>query len=146
MEEIQVETLEYKTAEAPSVLYANLGPCIGIGAIYEGKGYLLHTQPVGWFDFSQELNPILQDLKKDVKKKSKLGIYIAGCSLDGENDEEMLEGRKTTIETIAKAGFKDRIKKVKWADDNSTQTLYLILSENQADIEDDCFLKERDFY
>jgi len=134
---MQVKTLEYKTAESPEELYAYLGPCIGIGAIYNRRGYLLHTQPVGWNNFSAQLAPLLDDLTKDVRDKSKLQIYIAGCSLDGEYDQEVLEGRKTVLEAITNAGFQECLRKVQWAKNDSSQTLYLILKENMGKIEED---------
>src|SRR3989338_2195842 len=120
---MKVETLEYETAEAPEEVYAHLGPCIGVGAIYQRKGYLLHTQPVGWRDFSTQLTPILDDLTKEVIDKSKLQIYVAGCSLNGKYDEEMLEGRKIVLESITKAGFQECLRKVQWAKYYSSQTL-----------------------
>ena len=134
---MKVETLEYETAEAPEEVYAHLGPCIGVGAIYQRKGYLLHTQPVGWNNFSAQLAPLLDDLTKDVRDKSKLQIYIAGCSLDGEYDQEVLEGRKTVLEVITNAGFQECLRKVQGAKYYSSQTLYLILEEGVGTIEED---------
>ncbi len=63
--DIVVETLEYRKARAPHRLIANLEPCIGIGGICKSRGYLLHTQPVGWEGrFPEEIRPILRDLRK----------------------------------------------------------------------------------
>lgn len=42
---MEVKILKYKTAEAPEELYAYLGPCIGIGAIYER---ILITHATSW--------------------------------------------------------------------------------------------------
>jgi hypothetical protein len=133
--------LDYKTAESPENLLAHLGPCIGIGAIYEGKGYLLHTQ-VG-VDYSEVLKPLTEDLIRDVRDKTRLQIYVAGCSIyhedyvdDDECIDNILEGRKTILDIITKAGFEKAITEVRWAKDGAGQTLYLILGENRGMIED----------
>ncbi len=133
---MEVDTLDYKTAQAPEELYAYLRTCIGIGAIYNRKGYLLHTQPAGWVNFSLQLTPILEDLERDVEDKSKLQIYVAGCLLDGKDVPEVLKGRATVLESIAKLGFKECIRKIQWAKYNTHQTLSLILAENRGEIEE----------
>lgn len=133
--EIEVETLGYEKATAPDELFASLGPCIAIGAIYEDKGYLLHTQPVGWENFAAVLNPILFDLTNEVRDKAKLKLFIAGGSLiGGEYVNEKLAGRQVVLEAIKRSGFFECIAEVRWA--TSCQTLTLLLDQKQGLIED----------
>ena len=132
---MEVRTHEYKTAEAPEELGAVFGPCIGIGAIYEKKGYLLHSHAVGG-GFRETIKPIFDDLLRDVIDKTRLKIYVAGCSLDGYCQTEMLEGRQLVLEAIENAGFNDCVAEIRWAKNFSSQELTLILEEGRAEIED----------
>lgn len=123
MEEIEANDFEYKKAKAPDILTSGgLGPCIAVGAIYCSKGYLAHFSHI--VPPRPELERLLGDLKKDVKNKSKLKIYIAGGGLDDclnkehlpdidlkEVNKDILDTRKTTLKMIEEAGFACNIRK-----------------------------------
>ena len=141
---IKVDMNEYKKANAPDILTSGgLGPCICVGAIYNKKGYMTHFVPgAGLY----ELDQLLDDLKRDVKRKSSLKIYVAGGELEPinenrpidktkENNETQIEYRKLTLDRIADYGFKPA--EVRWGWPDSSQELSLILSENRAEYEED---------
>jgi hypothetical protein len=137
MEEIKVDMNEYKTTTAPNILTSGgLGPCICVGAIYKKKGYMTHFVTGAGLC---ELNRLLDDLKRDVKTKSSLKVYVAGGELRGAKinsvDETQIEYRKLTLDRIADYGFKTT--EVRWNWPDSTQELFLILSENRAVYEED---------
>ncbi len=137
--EIVVETYEYKKAEAPDILCSGgLGPCIAVGAIYGKKGYMTHYVPCGT---TTDLDKLLKDLKKEVKNFAWLKIYIAGGGIQSGNSQEnvnsTLEGRKKCLDRIAETGFRKYIKRIQWAGKNISQELILYLSERKADYEED---------
>jgi hypothetical protein len=119
MQEIIVEMFEYEKAKAPNSLKSGgLGPCIAVGAIYNKKGYLVHTCSGGESD--PNLEQMLVDLKKDVKDATKLKIYVAGGSPD---NEITLADRRITLKKIKEAGFAGNIRKIKWARQNCIEML-----------------------
>ena len=131
MAEKIVEMNEYKKARAPHILRSSgLGPCICVGADYNKSGYMVHY-PSG--AYSLKFEKLLKDLKKDVKDKSLLKIYVAGGAEvpeDEESTEMVLDARKDCLEKIADAGFKPT--EVRWNHPDTTQTLSLILDEGKA--------------
>ena len=138
MEDIEVGQFEYRTTRAPNELYSGgLGPCIAMGAIYGKKGYMFHAQPVG-HDFSTHIEPIFRDLRKDVKDKNKLQIYVVGGEIEvnDEYEDEKQAGRQTVLDKIVQSGFEKCVKEVKWCLPNYIQELRLILSEGRAEIEE----------
>ena len=138
MEEIKVEQFEYRTSRSPNVLYSGgLRPCIAMGAIYGKKGYMFHAPPVG-HAFSTHIEPIFRDLRKDVKDKNRLQIYVVGGEIE-VNDEykgEKLAGRQTVLDKIVQSGFEKCVKEVRWCLPNYYQELRLILLEGRAVIDE----------
>jgi hypothetical protein len=138
-EEIEVNMFDYKKAKAPDELYSGgVGPCISIGAIYQKKGYMIHEVST-YRGFLKNINKLFNDLKKDVKDKSKLQIYVIGGEIgdDLEYGQDIEFGRKTVLEKIAENGFNNCVREVRWCDNNHCQTLRLMLSEGKAEIEDE---------
>ena len=66
MREIEVRTSEYKRATEPDVLYAIVGSCISIGAVYEyrGKrhGRMINVQLIAT-DYGASVDSFLGNLK-----------------------------------------------------------------------------------
>ncbi len=136
MEEIKVDQFEYQKTRAPNELYSGgVGPCIVVGAIYRKKGYMFHQHSVASY-FSSKIEPIFRDLKKDVKDKSKLQLYIVGGKIYKEYKEEMIEGRKIVLDKIAENGFEECVKEIRWCPFEYYQTLRLILDDGRAEIEE----------
>mgnify|MGYP001563469104 CR=1 FL=1 len=138
MKEIKVHQLKYKTTRAPNELYSGgLAPCIAIGAIYGKKGYMYHAHPVG-HNFSSHVEPIFRDLRRDVKDKTKLQIYVVGGEIEvnDEYENEVKAGRQTVLDKIAQSGFEKCIREVRWCPTDYAQSLRLILSEGRAEIEE----------
>ena len=136
MTDILVDVNEYKKATAPDELYSGgAGPCIVIGAIYEGTGYMLHDPSV-FVDYTKFTEPIFADLRRDVKDKSKLKLYVFGAELDGDMDDEIMKGRQAVLDEIVKSGFQKAVKKLKWCPTGFTQSLRLNLSRGSAKIEE----------
>ena len=138
MKEIKVEQFQYRTTRAPNELYSGgVGPCIVMGAIYGKKGYMFHAQPVG-HDFSSHIEPIFRDLRRNVKDKNQLQIYVIGgeIEINDEYGSDMRAGRQTVLEKIARDGFNEAVKEVRWCPPNYVQDLRLILSERRAEIEE----------
>jgi len=139
MEEIVLGQFEYKKTTSPNELYSDgLGPCIAMGAIYSKKGYMFHAHPVG-HDFSNHIEPIFRDLRRDVKDKSKLHIYVVGGEIEVNDgvEDEMRAGRQTVLDKIVQSGFEKCVREVRWCPPGYNQTLRLILSESRAEIEED---------
>ena len=114
MVEIIVDQFEYKTTRAPNELYSGgLAPCIAMGAIYGKKGYMFHAHPVG-HDFSSHIEPIFRDLRRDVKDKTKLQIYVVGGELEvnDEDENDLKAGRQTVLNKIAQSGFENVLEKL----------------------------------
>jgi len=133
--EIEVDEPDYQTAFAPNELVARGGPCIFLGAIYENKGYLLHVSHYSSKD-SEPMN-LFEDLKKDVKNKKWLKIYLGGGGFDIDLDQEyILENRRLALEDIKKHGLESRIKRIRWCPSKSCQALRLILSNLTAQYEE----------
>lgn len=136
MGEILVEQFEYKRATSPEDLYSRfIGPCIVMGAIYGRMGYMFHCPPIG-HNFSDHIEPIFEDLRKDVKSKRWLEVYVIGGEV-GFNDiykGEMMAGRRTVLEKIALSGFENCVRVVRWCPPGFAQSLRLILSERRAEI------------
>ncbi|MBS3093467.1 hypothetical protein J4456_02700, partial [Candidatus Pacearchaeota archaeon] len=140
MEEIIVGQGEYKKARAPDELDSGgIGPCIAIGAIYNKRGYMVHEHSVGhnYADFID--TTIFRDLRKDVKDKKNLQIYIigAGIEINDEYKDNKIAGRQAVLDKIVENGFQEAVKDIRWCPTNYTQSLRLILSECRAEIEED---------
>jgi hypothetical protein len=129
---------EYKRANAPDILTSGgLGPCTCVGAIYGKKGYMVHYTAGA---DSSEFDTFLGDLRREVKRKDRLKIYVAGLEEQPGLDEIALDERKNVLKKIADSGFKTT--EVRWNWPDSTQTLSLILSENRAIYEEDMLDEE----
>ncbi|MDP3639654.1 MAG: hypothetical protein Q8R53_00440 [Nanoarchaeota archaeon] len=105
------------------------------------KGYMFHAHSVG-HDFSSHIEPIFRDLRKDVKDKKRLKIYLVGgeiyyASPDEDCADEIRAGRQIVLDKIARYGFQDSIREVNWCPLGHVQSLRLILSEGTAEISDD---------
>lgn len=138
MKEIEVEQFEYKTTKTPNELYSGgVGPCIVIGAIYEGRGYMLHEVPLS-YNFSSDVERMFSDLRRDVRNNGKLQIYIVGgeIELNDEAESEIRAGRQSVLDKIARRGFGKCVREVRWCQPNYCQSLRLILSEGRAEIEE----------
>jgi len=146
MEEIKVGMMEiYRKTKAPNELYSGgIGPCTVVGAIYGRKGYMFH----GVLELPcTGLEPILTDLRKDVKNKKKLQIYVVGGEItDGLPETEIIAIRQAVLERIANSGFKHCVREVRWCRNAYYQTLRLILSGGRAKIEEDIYLESLDEY
>jgi len=137
MEEDEV-TFWYKTAKAPETLSSGgLGPCIAVGAIYREKGYMLHSPPTQE-GFGKLLDPLFIDLKREVRDKNWVKIYvIGGESSQADNNDDVMAAQNAVIDKIAAYGFSKCIKEIRWCPPNSIQKLDLILSEGRGVIEDE---------
>ena len=138
MNEINVEQFEYKTAQAPNILYSGgLGPCIAMGAIYGKKGYMFHTPSL---DHTPELlDSMIADLNREVADKRELSVYIAGGEINPEDEETFVDirnCRKTLIERLEKEGLTKNIRKLRWNPTNHIQNLKLLLSKGKGIIEE----------
>ena len=139
MEEIEVKQSEYKKAQAPDILYSGgLGPCIVVGAIYRGNGFMVHMPDPLCEEYL--LESLLKDLRKGARNRRDLKIYVAGGGRDSGEDEDynrgITENRKLVLEKIAKEGFESQIQEVRWNNLNCNQTLTLFLAEGRAEYEE----------
>ncbi|HIH13402.1 TPA: hypothetical protein HA242_06800 [Candidatus Woesearchaeota archaeon] len=97
---------------------------------------MFHAPPGA--DFSSHIEPIFRDLRKDVKDKNRVQIYvIGGEEVNDQYKDETRAGRQTVLDKIVRSGFEYCIKVVRWCPFNHNQTLSLILSEGRAEIEED---------
>lgn len=138
MENIEVSQFDYRVARAPNELYSGgLGPCIAMGAIYGKKGYMFHAHPVG-HDFSNHIEPIFRDLRRVVKEKNRLQIYVVGgvINVNDEYENEIRAGRQVVLDKIVLSGFEKCVKEVRWCLPNYCQELRLIISEGRAEIDE----------
>ena len=118
-------------------ILGGLGPCIAIGAIYDKRGYMVHEHALRP-DYAYFLErTIFADLRRDVKDKKKLQIYVVGGEIDAQYTNEKREGRKIVLEKIVENGFQDSVIKIQWCPLEHNQSLRLILSEGRAEIEED---------
>lgn len=144
---ITVDMGEYKQANAPDVLETSgLGPCIAVGAMYGKKGFLFHEPSSSNSGFANSIRPLFDDLRRTVRNKSHLEIYIAGGAIDTvpddiasaeESNREVLGARKTVEDMITEYGFTGRVKQKKWCAPNNTQVLRLDLGRRVAEIEEE---------
>lgn len=133
MAEYEVESDKYKKAKKEDILKSGgTGPCICVGAIDKKCQYLAHI--VSFKDISTPLDNLLNDLKKDVKDKSKLKIIVVGgseydtLSPEEENKElkdSILENRIRIIKRLKKEKFEKQIKKIEWAKPDTVSELIL---------------------
>ena len=136
---------EYKKTTAPNRLTSGgLGPCIAVGAMYEGRAYMVHM--VSLYDKPNLLNILLKDLKKDVKDKDKLKIHIAGGDsyikrsepdfgvFAGQIDEDIENSKQGVLDLIRKEGFIRSVETVYWNLADCVQRLLLIPGEGRAEL------------
>jgi hypothetical protein len=135
MGRIIVENFEYKTAKSPDSLFACVGPCIVIGAIYGKKGYMFHHVPVG--DYYEIIKPIFNHLKRDAKDKNKLKLYVAGGGIYMEDyTDATLMARDDVLRKIKECGFEKSVEFIKWCKIGRSQSLELILDEGIAELDE----------
>tara|TARA_Y100000310_G_scaffold296126_1_gene328124 strand:+ start:525 stop:1010 length:486 start_codon:yes stop_codon:yes gene_type:complete len=160
MEIIKVTQFEYKQASAPDILDSTgLGPCIAVGAIYRGKGYMLHTHGDGLAYNESFDDQIFVDLSEIPDKKG-LKIYIAGgaffhhfvearelddliAEIDEDPDTEdpdmdlvtMLARMKIQAK-IKKYGLEDYVQEIRWGLMGEGLYIILNLSEGEGEIKE----------
>ncbi len=149
--EIEVEQGTYVRTSAPNSPYSGgVGPCVVAGAIYGKEGYMVHGVP-GIIE--GKLEEMLDDLKKDVKNKTKLRIYIiGGCPtylsveelrslrLNKEKfSNEFMNDKNALVDRIRGAGFDEAIKKIRWCPRFYIQELIFNLANGKVKIvEEEC--------
>ena len=145
MEEIIVEQGTYKIACAPNILYSGgIGPCIVVGAIYKRRGYMSHSDT----PYMEELDDLLRALKRDIKDRTKLSIYVVGASFDIDRDYEKplvdhyveeikrtaVDSRARALEKILDAGFITHVREERCGGVNINRQLFLFLGEERVEI------------
>tara|TARA_Y100000310_G_scaffold345268_1_gene463267 strand:- start:25122 stop:25583 length:462 start_codon:yes stop_codon:yes gene_type:complete len=143
---LEVAQFKYKKASPPDQLESGgLGPCIAVGAICKDMGYLAHYHSVQ--HGTEQLDELLQELKRDVVDATQLKIFLAGGGIDFDDNQDEREGRlndrRVTLDKIAQEGYSVNVKKVKWARGDSTQELTLDVARGKA-IYDETYAEKRD--
>ncbi len=126
---------EYKTVKSPHTLNSGgAGPCLVIGAVYKTKCYMSHIPPGSQLDYSKVMNPLFEELQRDVQEKRNLQIYLVGANVD--RNPQVQIGKDMVLEIIAQQGFEDCVEAVRWNFGEHSKELHLILLERKAVIYD----------
>ena len=133
MSKIIVEVGEYEKARAPDTLLAGFGPCIVIGAIYGKKGYMFHHAPCN--DYYRVIKPIFSDLRRDVRNRQNLKLYVAGGEIVKEDYEYNCVD--DVLKRIRESDFEKCVEFIRWCMTGFCQDLELILDDGVAGFNED---------